>query len=251
MPMETPFNWSADFVLNNARVHIDVQSSHLNPVAYVSFTGDYDGHAGQMVDHLRSEAATVAPGTEYLDDLISICDAWDALHLKPVPDLTDEQTEMLEGVRSALIMVHGERFGTPGDLEDLDDADFSNTSDIIDSRDVIKRIEELSGAFEAAGLDPEALPEDADETTKDRAEELNHLRALEKEAEDYAADWRYGATLIRDSYFVEAMEEQTKDIGDLPRDIPAYLAIDWEKTAENLKVDYTEVDFDGVTYLVR
>jgi hypothetical protein len=42
-----------------------------------------------------------------------------------------------------------------------------------------------------------------------------------------------------------------EDVGDLPRGIPSYIVIDWAATADNLKVDYTEVDFDGVTYLVR
>lgn len=59
------------------------------------------------------------------------------------------------------------------------------------------------------------------------------------------------AQLIRESYFTEAMRELVSDIGDLPKDVPGYLVIDWEATAENLKVDYTAVDFDGVTYYVR
>jgi hypothetical protein len=33
--------------------------------------------------------------------------------------------------------------------------------------------------------------------------------------------------------------------------LPDWIVIDWDATADNLKVDYTEVEFDGVTYLVR
>jgi hypothetical protein len=29
------------------------------------------------------------------------------------------------------------------------------------------------------------------------------------------------------------------------------IAIDWEKTADNMRVDYGSVDYDGTTYLYR
>lgn len=38
-------------------------------------------------------------------------------------------------------------------------------------------------------------------------------------------------------------------IGDIPKDLPAYLKIEVDYDA--LKMDYTEVDFDGETYLYR
>lgn len=135
----------------------------------------------------------------------------------------------------------------------------SNTDDVIDSRDVIARIEELESerqelldAASAAEGDEKITAEDAAvEWEEENGDELKALQALAEEAEGYAPDWQYGATLIRDNYFVEAMQELVQDIGDLPRDIPSYLEIDWEKTAENLKADYTSVDFDGVTYWIR
>jgi hypothetical protein len=114
--------------------------------------------------------------------------------------------------------------------------EISNSDDVIDSRDVIARIDELEND---ENLD---LVEVA---------ELDALKALAEEAEQYAEDWSYGSTLIRDSYFTDYAEELCKDIGQLPRDIPDYIVIDWEATAENLKADYTSVDFDGVEYWVR
>lgn len=146
--------------------------------------------------------------------------------------------------------------------------EISNFDDYIDSRDVIARIEELTAerddAFEAAyntwdndeaargDLERDAFAQEHWEVhSPSEADELKSLLALQDEAEGYAPDWQHGAQLIRDSYFTEAMEEVCKDIGDLPRDIPAYLVIDWEATADNLKVDYTSADFDGVTYWVR
>lgn len=128
--------------------------------------------------------------------------------------------------------------------------EISNSDDIIDSRDVIARIEEL----ETLKLDWEAAKEQKTfdvEFSEEDADELKVLLALQEEAKGYAPDWRHGATLIRDSYFVDYCEELLKDIGDLPKDIPGYIEIDWKKTADNIKVDYTSVEFGDVTYWVR
>ena len=122
-------------------------------------------------------------------------------------------------------------------------ADFDNNTSVIDSRDVIERIEELHGI----ATDESAEANDRTEANN----ELAVLQALQDEAEGYCPDWKYGAQLIREDYFPTYCEDLVQDIGDLPRDMPSYLVVDWEATARNLKVDYTEVDFDGVTYLVR
>lgn len=90
----------------------------------------------------------------------------------------------------------------------------------------------------------------------DEARELSDMEALLEDVKGYGGDhqWEgdwYPVTLIRESYFPEYCEEFVKEIGDLPQEIPSYLEIDWEKTANNLRVDYSETDFDGVTYLYR
>jgi hypothetical protein len=138
----------------------------------------------------------------------------------------------------------------------------TNSDDIIDSRDVIARIADIESTLESVheeeGSDKPfsdwlaTTAEDSKHVYQDEAEELIALRALAEEAEGYSnGDWQHGATLIREEYFTEYAEQLCKDIGDIPENIPDYLVIDWAATAENLKVDYTEVDFDGTTYLVR
>ena len=72
-----------------------------------------------------------------------------------------------------------------------------------------------------------------------------------REIENYVRDWRYGETLIPEEDFVSYCQELLQDIGDLPKDLPWYIAIDWDQTAENLKADYVEVEYLGNTYLVR
>jgi hypothetical protein len=127
--------------------------------------------------------------------------------------------------------------------------EITNSQDIIDSRDVIARIEYLEG--ELLNEDGELDTDTEDEDYRDMAAELRNLQELQSEAEGYTSDWQYGSTLIRDSYFTEYTEDLCKDIGDVPREIPWYIEINWEATAEHIKQDYTLVDFDGVEYWVR
>ena len=156
--------------------------------------------------------------------------------------------------------------------------EISNSDDIIDSRDVIKRIEELESerdglaeAVDDAKTAKVGLIEPTDEETDDaddeiataeralldwnegdEGQELTALINLQSEAEGYAPDWHHGATLIRDSYFEKYAEELADDLGLLPKDAawPA-TCIDWEKAARELQVDYTSVDFDGIDYWIR
>lgn len=130
----------------------------------------------------------------------------------------------------------------------------SNDDDIIDSRDVIERIEELEAerADLFDGLSADLIEGAENEwSERDEAKELAALKALQDEAEGYSPDWLHGAMLIRDSYFIDYTQELLQDIGDLPKNLPSYIAIDWEQTAENIQIDYTSVEFDGVTYWVR
>ena len=123
----------------------------------------------------------------------------------------------------------------------------SNSEDVIDSRDVIARLEELRDERDSAES-PEAW---AEENAGD-ADELTALEALAEEGEG-CADWQHGAGLIRESYFEDYARELAEDIGAIGRGMQQWPlhCIDWEKAADELKMDCTAVDFDGVTYYVR
>lgn len=116
--------------------------------------------------------------------------------------------------------------------------------DVIDSRDVIARIEELEN---------ELCPSDeSDGTDNAEREELATLVALADEASDYADDWQYGETLIRDSYFEDYAQELAEDIGAIDSNATwPNNCIDWGRATRELQMDYTPVDFDGVTYWIR
>lgn len=120
----------------------------------------------------------------------------------------------------------------------------SNTDDVIDSRDVIARIAELEELVPPA--------DESDGTDNEDRLELATLVALQDEAEGYAPDWKYGATLIRDSYFEDYAREFAEDIGAINKDASwPNTHIDWDAAANALQQDYTSVEFDGVTYWVR
>ena len=146
------------------------------------------------------------------------------------------------------------------------DTEITNSQDIIDSRNVIDRIDhldsELRDAYEGSGGKRKKkkfeewvndTAEDDRHTLQDAAKELKALKSLQDEAEGYCSDWKYGAALIRESYFTEYAEELAGEVSDYnPRKVHwPFTCIDWEKAADELKQDYTTVDFDGVDYYVR
>lgn len=135
--------------------------------------------------------------------------------------------------------------------------EISNHDDVIDSRDVTARIEELRadrGGIEAHEGDADAalIRKYLAEWDEDYGGELRALESLAEEASGYAADWEHGETLIRDSYFEKYAQELAEDIGAINRDAGwPNDCIDWERAARELQQDYTAVDFDGVTYWIR
>lgn len=87
---------------------------------------------------------------------------------------------------------------------------------------------------------------------EERAGEFEALTSLADKAEDCALDWRYGEVLISDSYFEKYAREFAEDIGAIKNcDKWPATCIDWEEAADELKQDYTSVDFGGETYWIR
>ena len=166
----------------------------------------------------------------------------------------------------------------------------SNTDNVIGSRDIIERIEELSGDFQALVDAIEASETDADRETalselatwlighteivpdlealdgitfddvsdwaeSDDAHELKALLALADEA-DCSPDWSYGETLIHEDYFTDYIEELINDCYELPKEFNSgdwpwcHMTLDYEAAADEAKQDYIEVTFDGQTYYI-
>jgi hypothetical protein len=120
--------------------------------------------------------------------------------------------------------------------------EISTFDDLIDSRSVIERIAYLEDALDV----PE---EDRDE---DEAEELAALRELAEEGTG-VEDWQHGATLINESYFTEYARLYASDIHGSAVDDAAwpFSHIDWDEAADDLRSDYTAIEWRGVTFYVR
>ena len=121
--------------------------------------------------------------------------------------------------------------------------DLDLTADVIDIRDIIARVEELEPQVDAIG-------------EGEHIAEWNMLTRILYELKGYGGDeqWRgdwYPITLIDDRYFVEYVQDLLDDCGELPRDLPHYIEIDWRATARNIQTDYSSVDVDGRTYWYR
>lgn len=127
----------------------------------------------------------------------------------------------------------------------------------VDVRDITDRVDELRNEREMFASDeaPDGPELWVSENPED-AEELTELVALLTDLEGNGGDheWEgawYPLTLIREDEFTDYVEELVSDIGDMPSNIPSYIVIDWEATANNVKVDYSSVTFGDTEYLYR
>jgi TolA-binding protein len=139
------------------------------------------------------------------------------------------------------------------------------TGKVIDSRDLIilkeeleeqlsylqDEVNELKGDNETPADKLEEKQDELREWLEEHKEELDSLIDICDEGELLSSDWEHGESLIREDYWVEYCKELVTDIGDLPKDVPFYIEIDWDKTAENISQDYSTIDIDGETYYIR
>lgn len=145
------------------------------------------------------------------------------------------------------------------------------SNNILDSRNLNKRLEELQSEFDVwkDSLTPEQISSikeaygvtegeeisneefhwEWENTVGSDADELKNLIDLR---EQFDREWIDGITFVKDSYFEEFAEDEAdqlgliKDGGGWP-----YNCIDWQRAAEQLQQDYSQVEFDGETYWYR
>lgn len=234
---------TVNFVVNGDRASIKFEiDPALNPGRpHMALSGNIDGHGGQC------DGALLKKGAEF-PEIVILCDLWAAHHLK-------KSTKKAEkAINTALDALDGKRFGHA--VEVYDAPDVSENDDTIDSRDVIKRIEIYADALTDAGVNIDALdsfdPEDhpsGDELAR-LVEEYKALKDLEDQAD--SGDWKYGTTLVNESYFTDFAKEEAESLGLIKNDTewPAR-HIDWEAAADDLKSDYSTVTFGDTTFYLR
>lgn len=146
---------------------------------------------------------------------------------------------------------------------------FDNTDNVIDSRDVIARVEELYDELhdwysdyvlecEEERTDRGSFEDwlDLEDCYRDEKDEYLILVKLAKQCED-SPDWSYGETLIHEDYFTKYIEDLIDDCYEMPKEMHSgnwpwrHMTMDYEAAADEAKQDYFGVDFDGVTYYIR
>lgn len=147
---------------------------------------------------------------------------------------------------------------------------------ILDSRDLLKEKEQLGDDLSALESEMDDLQEemgdllgDDDYSVEEAEELLEKVEDKEKEIQEWKdehqerlddltqclenlpEDPRDGCTLIHEADFVEYTQDLLEDCGYISHDFPHWIVIDWEATADNVKMDCTAVELDGETYFVR
>ena len=144
---------------------------------------------------------------------------------------------------------------------------------IIDTRDLIEKRDELKQSIfddfndkfntEFDDFDDVILDrldsEDFEHIDKDAIEdfkiywetEYKEIEEINQVEEEVGSEFSYGCTLIEEDDFEDYCEELVIDCGYIPKDFPSWIEIDWEATASNMKQDYSELDYQGITYLFR
>lgn len=214
----------------------------------LAMSGIYDGGAGQVLDSIALDAG------DDCEDLNTVVTIWEENHLKPTPD------SIFERAKAALESLNGQRLGSIPDVDDAPDID----GDTVDSRDVMKRAEIYREAVRFMGVPEDKLdsmdmkanfPEELANIDADSlaiVEEFVKVRDFNEQGEGYGGDWRYGETLIADSYFEEYARQFAEDIGATNEEGSwPNNCIDWKQAARELQMDYSAIEYDGTTYWVR
>ena len=151
------------------------------------------------------------------------------------------------------------------------------TTDMIDVREIIERIEDLEDDLLACFNEQQEIEGDATETndpdnglfiewlkvtTHDDAQELLKLKNIMDEMKGYGGDeqWRgdwYPVTLIAESYFVEYIKDLIHDCYDMPKEMHSgdwpyrHMTIDYDAAAKEAEADYMTIEIEGVDYFYR
>lgn len=124
--------------------------------------------------------------------------------------------------------------------------------DYFDSRDVVTRIIDINKELHTIHLE-------ASEKAALRLERLVLKTLLEELENDMptslgvpiSADVDFGVQGFAEHYAQEYVEEYAYDTGAVERGSWVEWCIDWEKAADDLKEDYTEVEILGHTFYLR
>lgn len=136
---------------------------------------------------------------------------------------------------------------------------YINTRDLIETRDELKQevldsfledfphYEEMTESFEDISFEEEEI----ESWKKVWQDEIDQISCIDEIEDEIGSEFDFGVTLIPEDVFKDYIEDFLKDCGYISDDFPSWIEIDWEATAENVGQDYSELDYEGKTYLYR
>ncbi len=136
------------------------------------------------------------------------------------------------------------------------------SSDVLDSRDLDNRLDNLTSikdtrldwmdAKREAMSDVE-IDELENNEPEDFTDEMEKELAELEEAKSEISEWRDGNTLVNMNYWTQYCKELVMDVGDMPKELPSYIGnnINWDGVAEDLSADYSTIDIMGSMFYYR
>ena len=136
----------------------------------------------------------------------------------------------------------------------LDTRDLAETRDelkqqILDSfLEMFPQYEEMTESFEDICFEEEEI----ESWKSDFENELKQIEEIDT-IENECSEFSYGETLIDEDDFEEYWQEFIEDCGYISKDMPMIISnnIDWTGIADDMKQDYSEIEYQGNTYLYR
>ena len=145
------------------------------------------------------------------------------------------------------------------------------TENIIDTRDIQDRIDEINDDIDTLENEISDLSEEVDELDEDneddkheidlklddiedkkgQIEDLQEELSMLLDVQSEVPEFRHGETLIHEDYWVEYVQALCEDCGYISKDFPCWIEIDWEATAKNVATDYSTIELDGNTFYFR
>ena len=141
-----------------------------------------------------------------------------------------------------------------------------DTRDLIEERDNLKEqiLDDFNDRFNTELDDFDEieiyLNDEASESIKQEEredftsyweDEYQQIEAINEIEDEVGGEFEYGCTLIEEDDFEDYVEDMLIDCGYISKDFPTWIEIDWKATAENVKQDYSELEYKGDTYYFR
>ena len=136
-----------------------------------------------------------------------------------------------------------------------------DTKDLAEKRDELKEflVDDFNYIFEKEIEDFDELIEivdnsedkDVQEWREENDNDFDHIEEIDY-VEDNVLEFSFGETLIPNNDFTEYCKDMVEDCYNL-KDVPDFIKfnVNWEGVASDLGVDYSEIKYQGETYLYR